>query len=122
LPRISDLTEADTNGSSCLSNPEETDLYPYLLVNIGSGVSVIKVEGDGKYERISGSSLGGGTFWGLARLLTQRKDFDEILELSMQGDNANVRRSILCCFFFEPECISLSIARLNKHLTTNHLH
>ena len=48
------------------------------------------MEGDGKYERISGSSLGGGTFWGLARLLTQAKDFDDVLEISMQGDNANV--------------------------------
>ena len=58
---------------------------------------MVKVEGDGQYERISGSSLGGGTFWGLARLLTQRKDFDEILELSMQGDNANVSIDQVIC-------------------------
>lgn len=75
----------------CMHTPaEEGDLYPYLLVNIGSGVSMVKVTGEGQYERVSGSSLGGGTFWGLCRLLTQRKDFDEMLELSMQGDNANV--------------------------------
>lgn len=37
-------------------------LYPYLLVNIGSGVSVLKVTGDKSYERVSGSSLGGGVF------------------------------------------------------------
>ncbi len=51
----------------------------------------LQVNGDGQYERISGSSLGGGTFWGLCRLLTQRRDFDDMLELSMQGNNANVR-------------------------------
>lgn len=28
---------------------------------------------------------------GLCRLLTQRSDFDEMLELSMQGDNSKVR-------------------------------
>ncbi|KAF7809300.1 pantothenate kinase 1 [Senna tora] len=63
---------------------DHNDLYPYLLVNIGSGVSMIKVEGDGKFERVSGTSIGGGTFWGLGRLLT---NFDELLELSYQGNN-----------------------------------
>ncbi len=74
----------------CVCCAEEGDLYPYLLVNIGSGVSMVKVTGEGEYERVSGSSLGGGTFSGLCRLLTQRKDFDEMLELSMQGDNSKV--------------------------------
>ncbi|KAH9708888.1 Pantothenate kinase 2 [Citrus sinensis] len=66
---------------------DQNDLYPYLLVNIGSGVSMIKVDGDGKFERISGTSVGGGTFWGLGRLLTNCKSFDELLELSHQGNN-----------------------------------
>ncbi|KAL7261120.1 hypothetical protein ACSBR1_006712 [Camellia fascicularis] len=63
------------------------DLYPYLLVNIGSGVSMIKVDGDGKFERVSGTSVGGGTFWGLGKLLTKCKSFDELLELSHKGNN-----------------------------------
>ncbi|KAL5728905.1 pantothenate kinase [Ranunculus cassubicifolius] len=46
------------------------DLYPYLLVNIGSGVSIIKVDADGKYKRVGGSSIGGGTFVGLGKYLT----------------------------------------------------
>ncbi|OMO80193.1 Type II pantothenate kinase [Corchorus olitorius] len=66
---------------------DHNDLYPYLLVNIGSGVSMIKVDGDGKFERVSGTNLGGGTFWGLGRLLTKCKNFDELLELSHQGNN-----------------------------------
>ncbi|KAL4639074.1 hypothetical protein ACB092_03G191900 [Castanea dentata] len=66
---------------------DQNDLYPYLLVNIGSGVSMIKVEGDGKFERVSGTNVGGGTFWGLGRLLTKCKSFDELLELSQQGNN-----------------------------------
>lgn len=74
----------------------DSDLYPYLLVNIGSGVSLLKVEGDGQYERVSGSSLGGGTFWGLCRLLTRCKSFDEMLELSMRGDNSKVGWCISC--------------------------
>ncbi|CAN0892988.1 Pantothenate kinase 1 [Linum grandiflorum] len=66
---------------------DQNDLYPYLLVNIGSGVSMIKVDGDGKFERVSGTSVGGGTFWGLGRLLTKCKSFDELLELSHRGNN-----------------------------------
>ncbi|XP_050206824.1 pantothenate kinase 1 isoform X2 [Mercurialis annua] len=65
----------------------DNDLYPYLLVNIGSGVSMIKVEGDDKFERVSGTSVGGGTFWGLGQLLTKCKSFDELLELSHRGNN-----------------------------------
>ncbi|XP_022966898.1 pantothenate kinase 1 isoform X1 [Cucurbita maxima] len=65
----------------------QDDLYPFLLVNIGSGVSMIKVDGNGKFERVSGTSLGGGTFWGLGKLLTKCNSFDELLELSQQGNN-----------------------------------
>ncbi|XP_055959795.1 pantothenate kinase 1-like [Mercurialis annua] len=66
---------------------DHNDLYPYLLVNIGSGVSMIKLEGDDKFERVSGTSVGGGTFWGLGQLLTKCKSFDELLELSHRGNN-----------------------------------
>jgi pantothenate kinase len=60
---------------------EETtsEIFPYMLVNIGSGVSIIKVTSNETYERISGTSLGGGTLWGLLGLLTDAKDYDEML-------------------------------------------
>ena len=38
------------------------ELFPYLVVNIGSGVSILKVKSPGVFERVSGSSLGGGTY------------------------------------------------------------
>lgn len=69
---------------------DHNDMFPYLLVNVGSGVSMIKVDGDGKFQRVSGTNVGGGTFWGLGRLLTKCKNFDEILELSQKGDNSYV--------------------------------
>ena len=31
------------------------------------------------FERIGGTATGGGTFWGLGRLLTGAKGFDELL-------------------------------------------
>jgi len=66
------------------------NVYPYLLVNIGSGVSFLKVSGPRKYERVGGTSLGGGTLWGLLTLLTGARTFDEMLELASQGDNSKV--------------------------------
>ncbi|KAK0552307.1 hypothetical protein OC861_005794 [Tilletia horrida] len=63
---------------------------PCLLVNIGSGVSIIRVDEFGAFERVSGTSLGGGTLWGLLSLLTGAGSFDEMLALSEQGDNAKV--------------------------------
>jgi len=53
-----------------------TPQLPCLLVNIGSGVSIIRVDEDGTFERVSGTSLGGGTLWGLLSLLTPATTFD----------------------------------------------
>jgi type II pantothenate kinase len=71
------------------TNPR-ADIYPYLLVNIGSGVSMIKVSGPRKYVRVGGTSLGGGTLWGLLSLLTGSRTFDEMLGMAERGDNAKV--------------------------------
>lgn len=64
--------------------------FPYLLVNIGSGVSIIKVTDHDCYQRVSGSSLGGGTFWGLSRLLLNCATFDDVIHLTRTGNNANI--------------------------------
>ena len=70
------------------SNPQ--DMFPYLLVMIGSGVSVLKVESESKFSRIGGTATGGGTFWGLGKLLTSAQSFDELLSLAEQGDHRKV--------------------------------
>lgn len=66
------------------------DVYPYLLVNIGSGVSMIKVSGPGQFQRVGGTHLGGGTFWGLMSLLTGARTFDDMLAMADNGDNSGV--------------------------------
>lgn len=77
------------------ANPEyefqlaDPNIFPYMLVNIGSGVSILKVESEDKYERIGGTATGGGTFWGLGSLLTNAKGFDELLDLAEVGDHRN---------------------------------
>jgi type II pantothenate kinase len=61
-----------------------------LLVNIGSGVSILKVTSPGTFERVSGSSLGGGTYWGLCRLLTKCARFEDVLDIAENGDATEV--------------------------------
>ncbi len=61
--------------------------YPALVICIGSGVSILKVDGPSKFERVSGSSIGGGTFLGLCRLLTGANDFDMALDMASEGDS-----------------------------------
>lgn len=65
-------------------------LFPYLVVNIGSGVSILKVSSPNKFERVSGSSLGGGTYWGLCRLLTRCASFEDVLDIAEQGDSTEI--------------------------------
>jgi len=64
--------------------------FPKLLVSIGSGVSIIKVNDFSSFERVSGTMIGGGTLLGLSNLLTGVNDFDSILSLSKKGDNSKV--------------------------------
>ncbi|KAG5718691.1 Pantothenate kinase 2 [Termitomyces sp. T112] len=95
------LPSAGTNGTLERPSPDPpkfgvtfvgdpTPQLPCLLVNIGSGVSIIKVNEDGTFERVSGTSVGGGTLWGLLSLLTPATTFDEMLAFSDRGDNAHV--------------------------------
>lgn len=80
----------------CTKTPYDADniVYPFLLVNIGSGVSILSVQGPDKYKRVCGTSLGGGTFLGLCCLLTNCQSFEEALELAAKGDNKNVDKLV----------------------------
>lgn len=65
--------------------------YPVLLVNIGSGVSMIKVESECDFQRIGGTALGGGSFTGLSRLiLRSRKSFSELINMAKSGQASKV--------------------------------
>lgn len=68
--------------------------YPFILVNVGSGVSVLAVRGPDNYKRISGTSLGGGTFLGLCCLLTGCTTFEEAIQLATKGDHTKVDKLV----------------------------
>jgi type II pantothenate kinase len=70
------------------------EIYPFLLVNIGSGVSILKVTSETQYERVSGTSLGGGTFWGLCRTLSKFRSFEEAMDASVEGNSSSVDMTV----------------------------
>ncbi|XP_020310094.1 pantothenate kinase 1a isoform X5 [Oncorhynchus nerka] len=88
-----------------LENPSDTqnsvktpcslaDPFPMLLVNIGSGVSILAVYSKDDYKRVTGTSLGGGTFLGLCCLLTGCETFEEALDMASRGDSSNVDKLV----------------------------
>lgn len=69
--------------------------YPYLVVNIGSGVSILAVYSPTSYSRIWGSSIGGGTFEGLCCSLTQTQvTFDEAIRMAEAGSSTKVDKLV----------------------------
>lgn len=69
--------------------------YPYLVVNIGSGVSILAVYSPTSYSRIWGSSIGGGTFEGLCCSLTQGQvSFDDAIRLAEAGSATKVDKLV----------------------------
>eukprot|EP00392_Amoebophrya_sp_AT5.2_P008131 g8150.t1 len=61
----------------------------FLVVNIGSGVSILHVTPD-SFARVGGTGCGGGTFLGLTKLLCGTSDFAQSLELASGGDAKNI--------------------------------
>jgi type II pantothenate kinase len=80
------ITEDDSSINSFMQGPKSK-----MLVSIGSGVSMIKINPiSGAFERVSGTMIGGGTLMGLSSLLTGVGNFDDIVQHCEQGDNSNV--------------------------------
>lgn len=75
---------------------------PWLIVNVGSGVSMLKLDEQqtvthGKvstYKRVGGTPLGGGTFLALGCLLTGAQSHDELLQLAAKGNHKNADKLV----------------------------
>lgn len=86
----------DSKSRDCYPVPssEMEAPFPLLLVNVGSGVSMIKIDGPGEFSRVQGSPIGGGTVLGLGKVLFDAESFEEIMDLSMKGDSNKVDLSV----------------------------
>lgn len=98
IPKASPSSDPNKHADESFTRKVVRDMtsqtYPYLIVTIGTGVSILRVDGRRKFERISGSSIGGGTYWGLCRLLTDVQDFEDALNIAAKGDPFNVDMSV----------------------------
>jgi type II pantothenate kinase len=80
------FTLDNDNQPTYLAWPEP--LFPFILVNVGSGVSILRVDSakQDDYVRVGGTACGGSTFLGLTRALTSARTFGEALKLAAAGD------------------------------------
>ena len=88
-----ELFTIETSGA-IVDVPWPTPLYPFLLVNMGSGSSVLRVSGPHEFVRVGGTACGGATFLGLARALTGLSDFGELMKLVEKGTESRVDKSV----------------------------
>ena len=70
------------------------ELYPYLIVNVRSGASFIRVNGPDQWERICGTSIGSAFFWGILRLLNFYNDPTEAVYGAAKGDSTKIDMSV----------------------------
>mmetsp|Transcript_19974 Transcript_19974/g.37019 ORF Transcript_19974/g.37019 Transcript_19974/m.37019 type:complete len:306 (-) Transcript_19974:2242-3159(-) len=88
-----------------------------LLVNIGTGVSILKM--DQAFTRISGTCLGGGTLLGLGTCLLGVTKYEEILELCERGDSGAVDLTVADIYGSDhPNILAVS---LGKFVTSENL-
>ena len=88
-----ELFSVDSAGSDVTEQWPE-NLFPLLLVNMGSGVSVLQVDAEHHFTRVGGTACGGATFLGLSRLLTGESNFEALIELAARGDVSRVDKTV----------------------------
>lgn len=82
--------EAWARGASYLAEQAGWTLPPrYLLVSLGTGTSMLEIDGR-EVRRVGGTALGGGTLLGLARLLCGTESFAEAVALAARGQRGRV--------------------------------
>ncbi len=67
----------------------DSGLDHMIVVSMGTGTSLVRVDGD-DIRHIGGIGMGGGTLQGLARLLLGTSDVKEISSIAERGNPANV--------------------------------
>lgn len=73
---------------------DEPGLYPYILLNIRSGVSVHLVESKTQFRKLGGSSIGGATFWALMKLGGYFAKPEEGIDAALRGDNTQADMTV----------------------------
>lgn len=67
----------------------ETGLNRMIVVSMGTGTSLVKIDGD-DIRHIGGIGIGGGTLTGLSRILLKTDNIKQVSELAKSGDIHNI--------------------------------
>ena len=70
------------------------EIYPYLLVNLRSGASFIRVDGPDNYKRVGGTSIGVGFAWGVSRYMGLFNNPTEMCDAARKGDSSKIDMSV----------------------------
>ncbi|CAE7487460.1 PANK2 [Symbiodinium sp. KB8] len=99
-----------TEDGATITRPWPEPLFPMILVITGTGVSILRVDSaaPGDFVRVGGTACGGGTFLGLARMLTSAKSFDEALILAAEGNAQNADK-LVSDIYGEEGCVTLGL-------------
>ncbi len=86
-------TKADEFQSDGLGAHYGNNLDRLIVVSMGTGTTLVKVEGD-DIRHLGGISMGGGTLMGLSSLLLKTTKIDAIQELAERGNIKNINLQI----------------------------
>ena len=75
----------------------DSGLDHFIVVSMGTGTSLVRVDGD-DIKHLGGIGMGGGTLLGLSKLLLNSTNIDEITELADEGypDSVNLTIGEIC--------------------------
>jgi type II pantothenate kinase len=86
---INEFAAWGAGGAHMLAATDAAPAQRYLLVSVGTGTSVLLVDGS-SVTRVGGTALGGGTLLGLAAGLIGGSDFAQIAKLARSGSRKHV--------------------------------
>lgn len=71
----------------------ESGLERLIVVSMGTGTTLVRVDGD-NISHIGGISMGGGTLQGLSHLLLKTSNVSEVVEMASRGDLSHINLQI----------------------------
>ncbi|MBQ6080678.1 MAG: type II pantothenate kinase [Muribaculaceae bacterium] len=94
LRNVTIVDEFKANG---LGARFDSGLDQFIVVSMGTGTSLVRVDGD-EISHIGGIGMGGGTLLGLSKLLLHTSDIHELIKLASDGkpEAVNLRIMDIC--------------------------
>lgn len=86
-------THVDEFQSDGLGARFDSGLDKLIVVSMGTGTTLVRVDGD-TIKHIGGISMGGGTLQGLSHLLLKTSRIDEVVKLAFHGDISHINLQI----------------------------